>query len=219
MRLIFLGPPGAGKGTQAKVLSQKLDILHISTGDMLRDALKRQTRLGLKAKEYMDRGDLVPDEIVIELVKEKITGDDARKGFVLDGFPRTDVQAEALDNCLKQLGISIDLVIYFETSLKTIIERLSGRLVCSSCGANFHIKNMPPKVQGICDICGGKLYRRPDDEVGTIKNRIKVYESQTKGLIDYYTRQGKLKTASGDLDVNSLTDVLITLFKKEGLLD
>jgi len=215
MRLILLGPPGAGKGTQAKELVKNHRLLHVSTGDLLRQAVTNQTALGLEAKRYMDAGDLVPDKIVTDLTIERILKDDAAGGFLLDGFPRTQAQAEALDKELKANNIQLDKVVYFKTSTQVSVERLSGRLVCRNCGNNHHVKNMPPKEEGVCDLCGGELYRRKDDEPETINNRLKVYEEKTRDLIDYYNKQGTLYEVSGDLNVSELNQVLEkNLFKQ-----
>ena len=218
MRLVLLGPPGAGKGTQAQVLSKDLSLPHVSTGDMLREALKASTALGLKAKVYMEKGALVPDEIVIALVSERLSKSDAKKGFILDGFPRTPEQAESLDKSLKDLKMPLDIVLYFKTSLAVIIRRLSGRRVCSQCGKNFHLTNFKPKVDGICDVCGGKLFQRPDDKENTIENRLRVYEKQTEPLIEYYKKKKTLYETSGDLEVQPLNEILMGLFQKKGLM-
>lgn len=218
MRLVLLGPPGAGKGTQAKVLSQTYAIPHISTGDILREAVKNNAPVGKKAKAYMDKGELVPDDVVNQIVVERIGEDDAARGFILDGFPRTRVQAQRLDESLGELGIALDLVLYFETSNRVAIARLSGRRVCRKCGANFHITNIPPKVNGVCDHCGGELYQRPDDSEETVKNRLVVYEQQTKELVEYYRGKGLLRTVSGDLDVQEVFVILSKMFKDEGLV-
>ena len=217
MRLVLLGPPGAGKGTQAQVLSKDLNVPHVSTGDMLRQALKEASPLGLKAKGHMEKGALVPDELVIALVKERLLKSDAKKGFILDGFPRTPEQAKSLDRTLSDLKMPLDLVLYFKTSLSVVIKRLSGRRVCGQCGKNFHLTNFKPKVGGICDVCGGKLVQRPDDKEETIEKRLKVYESETSPLIDYYKKKGLLSEASGDLDVNELNIELLDLFRKKSL--
>lgn len=218
MKLVLLGPPGAGKGTQAQVLSKDLSLPHISTGDMLREALKAATPLGLKAKEYMEKGGLVPDEVVIALVKERLLKSDAQKGFILDGFPRTPEQGISLDRNLGELKMPLDLVLYFKTSLPVIIRRLSGRRVCGKCGKNFHLTNFKPKVEGICDHCGSPLVQRPDDKEATIENRLKVYESQTAPLIDYYEKKKNLIEVSGDLDVQDLNIQLMDLFRNKKLL-
>lgn len=216
MRLVLLGPPGAGKGTQAGVLARDLEAPHISTGDMLREAIRNSTPLGQKAKSFMEKGALVPDDLVIELVKERLSRPDAKKGFILDGFPRTPDQAESLDKTLKQLGMPLDFVLYFKTSLEVIIRRLSGRRVCGKCGKIFHLTNNKPKVEGICDKCGSPLVQRPDDKVETIENRLKVYDEQTAPLIDYYRKKKVLSEISGDLDVDDLNVILMDLFRKKG---
>ena len=217
MKLVLLGPPGAGKGTQSVVLSKTYRIPHISTGDILRESVKSGQSLGLKAKSYMDKGELVPDDVVVGIVVDRLKKADTRTGYILDGFPRTVKQAEELDKALKAIPSSIDMVLYFETSAKTAIERLTGRRVCKACGFNYHVKNIPPKKAGICDKCGGELIQRPDDTEATVLNRLKVYEAQTKPLIDYYTRSGALSKVSGDLGVNELNKVLSDLFAAKKL--
>ena len=217
MKLILLGPPGAGKGTQSVELCKRYGVPHISTGDILRQSVKAGLPLGLKAKSYMDKGELVPDEVVIGIVAERLKDKDTEKGFILDGFPRTVKQAIGLDEALKNIRSGIDMVIYFQTSSKVAIERLTGRRVCKNCGFNYHIKNMPPKKEGICDKCGGALYQRPDDNEATVLNRLKVYEDQTKPLVDYYSAKGILKKVSGDLGVNDLSKVLSGVFAEAKL--
>jgi adenylate kinase len=212
MKLVLLGPPGAGKGTQSVVLAKKYNIPHISTGDILRQSVKSGQPLGLKAKAYMDKGELVPDEIVTGIVAERLKSDDTRKGYILDGFPRTLKQAEDLEKALKDIASNIDMVIYFATSAAVAIERLSGRRVCKSCGFNYHVKNIPPKKEGVCDKCGSPLFQRPDDKEDTVRNRLKVYEDQTRPLIDYYMNKGILKRVSGDLGVDELFKVLSKIF-------
>jgi len=202
MRIVLLGPPGAGKGTQAAKLVEKYDIPHISTGDIFRKHLKEKTKLGLKAKEYMDKGLLVPDELVVDIVKERLMEDDCKKGFLLDGFPRTVEQADALEDELKKQNLKLDGVINIEVRDEIIIDRLTGRLVCKKCGATFHEKFNKPKQEGICDICGGELYTRDDDKVETVKNRLDVYKNQTQPLIDYYAQKGILKTINGEADTD-----------------
>ncbi|MBN1353691.1 MAG: adenylate kinase [Candidatus Omnitrophica bacterium] len=214
MNVVLLGPPGAGKGTQAQVLSTYFNIPHISTGDMLRGAVKEGSEVGRLAKSYMDRGELVPDEVVVNIVKERIAKSDASGGFMLDGFPRNDKQADKLDEALDTDGKKIDVVLYFKTSPETSIDRLSGRRVCAKCGANFHVKNMPPKKDGICDYCGGKLYQRDDDKIDTIKRRLVVYEKETASLIEYYKNKNILSEVSGDLDVDHLFIELKKLLAK-----
>lgn len=219
MKIILLGPPGAGKGTQSLVLSKHYNIPHVSTGDILRESVKAQTKLGLEAKSYMDKGELVPDEVVIAIVVDRIKKDDARDGYILDGFPRTLRQAEALDAALKKNKSAIDMVVYFKTSEKIAIARLTGRRVCRKCGANYHMKNIPPKVEGKCDRCGSDLIQRPDDNEETVGNRLKVYAEQTRPLIKYYTDKGLLKEVSGDLDVKELFGILSKIFQEAKLAD
>lgn len=205
MKLIFLGAPGAGKGTQAEAVCAHLNIPAISTGNMIREALKSGTEMGLKAKSYMDSGALVPDEVVIGIVKDRIAQPDCANGFVLDGFPRTIPQAEALDN----MGVKIDRVIALEVSDDKIVKRMSGRRVCESCGASYHLLYNPSKAEGKCDKCGGTLVQRKDDLPETVKARLKVYHEQTEPLKDYYKRQGKLYTVDGQEDVADTTKLTL----------
>lgn len=208
MRLILLGPPGAGKGTQAVILAKEYNVPHISTGDIFREFIKNNTPLGLEIKRYVETGALIPDDIVSKVVIEKIKAIDYNKGFILDGFPRTLDQALTLDKMLSELGISIDKVFYFDTSEDVIIKRLSGRRICKNCGANYHLVTMPPKKDGICDLCGGQLYQRKDDQPDTIHNRLNVYNHQTVGLIDYYKNKGILETVNGDLSRDDTFSVI-----------
>ena len=193
MKLILLGPPGAGKGTQAEILSKRLGIDTLSTGVMLRTAIREETELGKLAQGYINRGELVPDDVVVGIVKERLSMDDCKKGFILDGFPRTTAQAEALS----QTGIEIDKVLSLEVSDEAIIERLSGRRECKKCGTPYHISFNPTKEEGICDVCGGELIQRPDDNEETVKNRINVYHEQTEPIKEYYEKTGKLVIADG----------------------
>ncbi len=204
MRLVFLGPPGAGKGTHAQILVEDYEVPQISTGDMLREAIRRGTPTGKKAQECMDKGMLVPDDVVIALVKERLGHDDAHKGFILDGFPRTPDQGASLDAMLAELGMPLDMVCYFKTSQATVVRRLSGRWICSQCGKNYNVVNFRPKTAGICDTCGAKLIQRPDDQEETIKKRLAIYEEQTAPLIGYYRNKGILAEVSGDLEVKPL---------------
>ncbi|MCL6518639.1 MAG: adenylate kinase [Armatimonadetes bacterium] len=195
MRLVLLGPPGAGKGTQASLISKKYKIPHISTGDILREAVKQGTELGRKAQEYMQKGELVPDEIVIGIVVERIQQPDCQNGFMLDGFPRTVVQAEALDEELRKRNQELDAVLCFEVDEEEIVRRISGRRVCEKCGAVYNVNNLTSgKEDGICDKCGGRLATRPDDEPEAVRRRLQVYKKQTEPLIDYYRRKSILKT-------------------------
>lgn len=214
MRIVLLGPPGAGKGTQAQLISKRLRIPHISTGDILREAIKNKKPVGLEAKAYMEKGELVPDEVMNEIITSRLKESDGRGGFILDGYPRTEAQALKLDEALSQMGEKIDFVFYLETSTKVIIERLSGRRICKDCQAVYHVKNMPPHKVDVCDRCGGPLYQRPDDREETIKNRLEIYIQQTKPLIDYYQKQGKLTKADGDLAAERLFEGLLKIFAK-----
>jgi len=190
MHIILLGAPGAGKGTLAKMVAGKFDIPHLSTGDILRDNVNRETSVGNQAKEYMDNGKLVPDGIIIQMVEERVLEEDCETGFILDGFPRTIKQAEALKLIFGKLNVTINAILNLEASQETIIKRLSGRRTCKNCGAIYHIKNIPPKVEDKCDKCGGKLYQRDDDKKDIVKKRLMVYKTQTKKLISYYKKQG-----------------------------
>jgi len=209
MRIVLLGPPGAGKGTQAKGLAQRLNLPHISTGDLLRQNVSSATELGRQAKDFMNKGALVPDELVTEMLLQRLEQSDIKNGFILDGYPRNINQAEALDDMLGQRNMRIDLVVYLDTSEPVIIQRLSGRLVCSRCGANFHIKNMPPKKDMICDSCGGGLYQRTDDKEETVKKRLEVYLKETSGLIQYYEARRKLQRISADEEAEVVLNKMI----------
>lgn len=195
MNLIFLGPPGAGKGTLAAHVSEEYGIPQISTGDLFREAVRGGTELGKKAKAIMDRGELVPDSLTVDLVKERLAQPDARRGFILDGFPRTVPQADAL-----QALAPIDRVINFLADDELVVRRLSGRRVCRSCGAIYHVENIPPKVEGVCDRCGGELYTRSDDQIDAIRRRLEVYRQQTEPLIQYYRQRGKLQDLDSSAD-------------------
>ncbi|NQT32627.1 MAG: adenylate kinase [Candidatus Omnitrophica bacterium] len=216
--LILLGPPGAGKGTQAGLLVNAYDLLHVSTGDMLRSAIKEGSATGLKAQEYMSKGELVPDSIVTQLVVDRMGKPDASGGVILDGFPRTKPQAEALDNSLKENGRTIDVVLYVNASLDVIIQRLTGRRVCPECGMNYHITNIPPRKEGVCDTCNVDLFQREDDEPETVKNRLVVYEKSTKDLIGYYREKGLLEEVNGDISAEELFEEVDSLFRGEGLV-
>lgn len=197
LRTILLGPPGAGKGTQADKIVEKYQIPHISTGDIFRENIKNGTELGKKAQEYMNKGELVPDDLVCEIATDRLLADDCKDGFLLDGFPRTVYQAEKLDEFLEAHGQKLDKVIDLEVGEDVLIARLTGRRVCKSCGASYHIVNIPPKVEGICDKCGGPLFQRADDNVETAKNRISVYNKETAPLVDYYEKAGCLAKIDG----------------------
>lgn len=205
MKIILLGAPGAGKGTQAEVICNRYNIPAISTGNIIREALKTGTEMGLKAKSYMESGALVPDEVVIGIIKERIVKDDCKDGFILDGFPRTIPQAEALD----KMGIVIDKVVDIEVPDEKIINRMSGRRVCEKCGASYHLEYKKPKVEGICDACSGTLVQRKDDHPDTVKSRLDVYHSETEPLKDYYEKQGKLTVVEGQEEIEDTTRLLI----------
>ncbi|BDC36656.1 MAG: adenylate kinase [Candidatus Methanoliparum thermophilum] len=208
MKIILLGPPGSGKGTQARFIIEKYGISGISTGDILRDEVKNKTELGLKAKEYMDAGKLVPDDLVIKMVEERLN----KEGYVLDGFPRTLSQAKSLDKILDRINDRIDYVIYIDISEEEIIKRMSGRRICKDCGSVYHLLFNPPKVDGKCDLCEGELYQRDDDKEETIRKRLKVYEEDTKPLIKYYKDKGILRRVDGSKDIeevkNTIEDII-----------
>jgi adenylate kinase len=205
LRVIFLGPPGAGKGTQADLLAKEWGIPHVSTGDMLREAVSRGTKLGLEAKRYMDSGALVPDEVVIGLVGERLREPDAEPGVVLDGFPRTVAQAEALDRLLRDHGAAIDRVVFFDVTRFELLKRLTGRRICKACGASYHVAVLPPKKADVCDRCGGALYQREDDSEAAVAKRLDVYAKQTEPLLDYYQGRGTLVRINGEGTVGDIT--------------
>lgn len=206
LNLVFLGPPGAGKGTQAKILSRRYDIPQISTGDILRSAVKNETAMGKKAKEYMNAGALVPDDVVIGIVRERLDQPDTANGFILDGFPRTVPQAEALDTLLTSLGKFLTSVLSFEVGREDLIERLVGRRTCPSCGAGFHVLFDPPTVEGICNSCGAGLIQREDDSRDTVVNRLDVYDRQTAPLKEYYRRSGLLAEIEGTGSIDQIQE-------------
>lgn len=205
MNLIMLGAPGAGKGTQAAILNQKLGIPTISTGNILRAAVKDGTPIGLKAKEYMDHGHLVPDEVIIGIINERLQAEDCKKGYILDGMPRTIAQAEALDKA----GIVFDAVINLEISDEEILQRMSGRRVCEKCGASYHVVAIPPKVEGVCDVCGGALVQRADDAPKTVASRLEVYHRETEPLKEYYAQKGNLKEIFNQPTVEGTTQKIL----------
>ena len=205
MKLILLGPPGAGKGTQAEILNKKLNIPTISTGNILRAAVKNGTPVGLQAKAYMDAGKLVPDEVIIGVISERLAEADCQNGFLLAGVPRTSPQAEALEKA----GITFDAVVSLEISDEEIVERMGGRRVCASCGAPFHVKNLPPKVEGVCDACGGKLEARADDKPEVVRDRLKVYHKETAPLKDFYAARNLLKTVENQPTVAETTTAIL----------
>ena len=212
MRIILLGAPGAGKGTQAATLHEQLNAPHIATGDLFRAALSQGTPLGLEAKGYMDRGELVPDDVTVRMLLERISQPDAADGYILDGFPRSQAQAEALDEALTNRGENIDKVLLVDVSEDELVRRLSGRWICRACQTPYHAVNNPPKAEGTCDVEGGELYQRDDDKPETVRNRLGVYQDQTAPLIDYYTAQDILTRIDGEQDIDDVrTDLLAAL--------
>lgn len=211
MFVVLLGAPGAGKGTQAVILAERLGVAHVATGDMFREALRQGTELGLKAKEYMDRGQLVPDEITIGMLLERISRPDCQKGCLLDGFPRTLEQAQALDSALAQRGEQVDKVIYIKVELEELVSRLAGRWTCPTCGAVYHERNQPPRQPGVCDRDGTPLYQRDDDKPETVQRRLDVYFQQTAPLIDYYARAGKLVEVDGAQPIEDVTNDMASI--------
>ncbi|MBF0215405.1 MAG: adenylate kinase [Candidatus Omnitrophica bacterium] len=218
LNMILLGAPGAGKGTQAEILVKNYGLLHISTGNMLREAVKEGSPIGKQLSEFMSKGALVPDEIVTKVVIDRMAKPDAQKGVILDGYPRTKVQAKSLDESLNASKKNLQAVLYLKVSEAVVIERLCGRRGCKDCGKIFHVKNMPPKKEGICDVCGGALFQREDDKPETIKTRLKVYEESTKDLIEYYKAKGLLREMDAGSDPDALFKEINVLFQKEGLL-
>ena len=215
MKIVMLGAPGAGKGTQAKRIAAKFSIPHISTGDIFRANIKNNTPLGAKAKSYMDKGELVPDELVIELIMDRFAQDDCVNGYVLDGFPRTIPQAEELDKALKSVNDNLDYAIDVEVPDDNIINRMSGRRACVNCGATYHIVHNPPKVENECDTCNGELILRGDDKPETVKNRLDVYHTQTEPLLKYYTEKGILYTVDGTQDMDTVFDSICKIVGNE----
>jgi len=206
LKIILLGPPGAGKGTQAKSISNKYSIPHISTGDIFRQNISEKTPLGVEAKKYIDSGALVPDELTISIVEDRITRDDCKQGFLLDGFPRTVKQAEALEKALADKGERIDVALLIDVPREEILERMTGRRVCPACGASYHVKFNPPKVDSKCDLCGAEVIQRADDAISTVNNRLDTYENQTKPLVDFYTGKGQLAAVDGTKAIASVFD-------------
>ena len=209
MKLIFLGAPGAGKGTQAEIIAAELKIPTISTGNIIREALANGTEMGLKAKSFIEAGKLVPDDVVIGIIKDRLAADDCEGGFILDGFPRTIPQAEALDN----MGIIIDKVVDIDVPDENIVNRMSGRRVCKACGSSYHIENKKPKVEGVCDACGGELQIRKDDAPETVLDRLNVYHEQTEPLKDYYAKCGKLRSVEGTAPIKEITASILKVLE------
>ena len=211
MKIIMLGAPGAGKGTQAKMIAEKFGIPHISTGDIFRANIKNGTELGKKAKEYMDKGQLVPDELTVEILLDRVAADDCKNGYVLDGFPRTIPQADVLDKELTKLGDKVDFAINVDVPDENIVRRMSGRRACLKCGATYHIEHIPPKKEGICDTCGSELVQRDDDKPETVQKRLSVYHEQTQPLIDYYNKKNILKSVDGTKDMQEVFSDIVNI--------
>ena len=210
-RVVLLGPPGVGKGTQAGLISKKYELTHISTGDIFRANLKQGTPLGLKAKEYMDKGLLVPDELVCDLVKDRVQQGDCKNGYLLDGFPRTVYQAENFDKYLKDKGEELSVVLNIQAPFEDLFNRAAGRRVCKQCGKTYNVISLPPKTEGICDECGGELIHRTDDQPDTVRNRLKVYEDQTSPLVEYYTESGKIANVDGNRPIPEVFEEICAL--------
>ena len=211
MKIIMLGAPGAGKGTQAKMIAEKYGIPHISTGDIFRSNIKDGTELGMEAKKYMDQGLLVPDELTVKILLDRVARADCRNGYVLDGFPRTIPQAEVLDQALEKIGDQIDFAVNVSVPDENIVKRMSGRRACAGCGATYHIEHIPPKKEGICDTCGMELILREDDKPETVQNRLNVYHSQTQPLIEFYQKKGILQTVDGTVDMKAVFDAIVAI--------
>ena len=213
MKIIMLGAPGAGKGTPAKMIAEKYSIPHVSTGDIFRANIKNGTELGMEAKKYMDQGLLVPDELTVKILLDRVAADDCKNGYVLDGFPRTIPQAEVLDKALAELNESIDYAINVDVPDENIVKRMSGRRACVTCGATYHIEHVPPKQEGICDKCNSQLILRDDDKPETVLNRLKVYHEQTQPLIDFYDAKGVLKSVDGTVDMQDVFNAIVSILE------
>ena len=211
MKIIMLGAPGAGKGTQAKMIADKYQIPHISTGDIFRANIKNGTELGMEAKKYMDQGLLVPDELTVKILLDRVANEDCKNGYVLDGFPRTIPQAEVLDEALTKLGDKIDYAVNVDVPDENIINRIGGRIACVACGSTYHIVHVPPKAENICDRCGSELILRDDDKPETVKNRLNIYHEQTQPLIDFYTEKGVLKEVDGTVDMKDVFNAIVEI--------
>ncbi|MBR4667530.1 MAG: adenylate kinase [Butyrivibrio sp.] len=211
MKIIMLGAPGAGKGTQAQMIAEKFGIPHISTGDIFRANIKNGTELGKKAKEFMDKGLLVPDELTVQLLLDRVANEDCKDGYVLDGFPRTIPQADVLDSELTKLGDKVDFAVNVDVPDENIVRRMSGRRACLKCGATYHIEHIPPKTEGICDKCGSELVQREDDKPETVQNRLSVYHEQTQPLIDYYDKKNILRTVDGTKDMQEVFNEIVNI--------
>ncbi|HHY39817.1 MAG TPA: adenylate kinase [Syntrophaceticus sp.] len=214
MNILIMGPPGAGKGTQASRITSFFEIPHISTGDMFRAEIKQASELGKRIKSYLDTGQLVPDEVTVEVIKKRLQQADTQKGFLLDGFPRTIPQAEALDGILKEMGRSLDLVINIKVDPQVLLDRMTGRRVCQKCGATYHVVNQPPRVEGVCDLCEGELYQRSDDTVETVSNRLDVYQKQTAPLLEYYQQRGIVAEVNGEQSIDDVFKEIEQLIRR-----
>lgn len=209
MHILLMGPPGAGKGTQAARLVERFHVPHISTGDMFRAAVKEGTPLGKKAKACMEKGELVPDEVTVGIVAERLAKDDCRQGFILDGFPRTEAQAKALQEILQKLGLKLTKAVNIHVPNEVLVARAVGRRICKKCGATYHVQFNPPQAEGVCDVCGGSLYQRADDSEETMKSRLSVYEQQTKPLIAFYKKEGLYAEVDGKQSIDKVTEDLV----------
>lgn len=214
MNIILLGLPGAGKGTQAEKISNEFDLPHIATGDIFRDAIKNETPLGKEAKKYIDQGELVPDEVTIGIVRNRLQAEDCQQGFILDGFPRTINQTQSLTEILEDMNRKIDLTLYIEVDEERLVKRLSGRRICKDCGATYHLQYDPPQKDGICDKCGGKLIQRSDDEEETVRNRIKVNRDKLMDIIEYYHKQGSLQTVDGNKGIDAIFSDIMKIIEE-----
>ena len=215
MYIVLFGAPGAGKGTQASIVSKKLNLVHVASGDLFREALGQGTELGIRAKSYMEQGMLVPDEITINMVLERISAPDCKSGVILDGFPRNLQQAKALDKALAEQSKAIDAAVYIKVTEEKLLKRLSGRWICRNCQAPYHEVDSPPRIQGKCDKCGGELYQRPDDTMETARKRLEVYATETAPLIDYYVREGKLLEIDGEGSIDKISQRIVTALRGE----
>ena len=215
MYIVLFGAPGAGKGTQANIVSKKLHLVHIASGDLFREALEKGTDLGIRAKSYMEKGMLVPDEITISMVLERMSAPDCKAGVILDGFPRNLPQAKALDKALAKQAKAIDAAIYIKVAKERLLKRLSGRWICRNCQTPYHAVDSPPRIQGKCDKCGGELYQRPDDTIETAKKRLEVYATETAPLIDYYVQEDKLLEVNGEGSIDEVSHRIVTALRKE----